>query len=286
MKAAAADSDIEARIEAALGERPVSLALLARGGHAEVYHLRLKDGADLVAKSGAGGENEAYMLRYLAERSALPVPRVHYADGRLLVMDYIPAGDPIDPSAECHAAELLAALHDIGADTFGHECPTNLAGLPQPNARSARWLAFFRDQRLLYMAELARAAGEIGEALHARLQRFAERLGDFIDDAARPSLIHGDLWSGNILVRGGRVAGFIDPAIYYADAEIELAFATLFDSLGDAFFKRYGELRPLRPGFFETRRDIYNLYPLLVHARLFGGHYPDAVARILARFGA
>ena len=86
-------------------------------------------------------------------------------------------------------------------------------------------------------------------------------------------------------MREGRIAGFVDPAIYYADAEIGLAFSTLFSTFSDAFFARYGEIRPMRPGFFEERRDIYNLYPLLVHARLFGGHYASSGERTLKRFG-
>jgi fructosamine-3-kinase len=94
------------------------------------------------------------------------------------------------------------------------------------------------------------------------------------------------MWAGNVLCGGGRVAAFIDPAIYYADAEIELAFATLFATFGTAFFASYQRLRPLRPGFFEGRRDLYNLYPLLVHARLFGGHYVSSVEGIVQRFGA
>ena len=93
------------------------------------------------------------------------------------------------------------------------------------------------------------------------------------------------MWGGNVLVKGGRIAGFVDPAIYYADPEIELAFSTLFSTFGDAFFARYAELRPLRPGFFEERCDIYNLYPLLVHVRLFGGGYVGSVSGTLSRFG-
>ena len=88
-----------------------------------------------------------------------------------------------------------------------------------------------------------------------------------------------------MLVRDGRIAAFIDPAIYYADPEIELAFTTLFGTFGEAFFARYQEHRPLAPGFFEARREIYTLYPLLVHAALFGGGYTGSVARILERYG-
>ena len=77
----------------------------------------------------------------------------------------------------------------------------------------------------------------------------------------------------------------IDPACYRAHAEIELAFTTLFSTFGDRFFARYREERPIAPGFFEARRDLYNLYPLLVHVRLFGGHYRQAVRSTLRRFG-
>ena len=80
-----------------------------------------------------------------------------------------------------------------------------------------------------------------------------------------------------------RVAAFVDPAIYFADAEIELAFGTLFATFGEEFFRRYVEHRPLAPGFFELRRDLYNLYPLLVHAVLFGGSYGESVDRTLRR---
>ena len=87
-----------------------------------------------------------------------------------------------------------------------------------------------------------------------------------------------------MLTRNSRIAAFVDPAIYFADPEIELAFSTLFGTFGTAFFGRYQEIRPLAPGFFEVRRDLYNLYPLLVHTRLFGGGYADSVARTIERF--
>jgi fructosamine-3-kinase len=77
----------------------------------------------------------------------------------------------------------------------------------------------------------------------------------------------------------------LDPSIYYAHPEIELAFITLFGTFGDAFFDRYQQLRPIRPGFFESRRDIYNIYPLLVHARLFGGGYAQQISAALRGLG-
>ena len=284
-------SDPAALIEAATGTRPTRIAPLSGGCVGAVWRVVMPDGETLVAKAAEAGAGdglsvEGWMLRYLAAHSALPVPTVIHADDRLLLMTYIEAGGAIDDDAERHAAELLAALHEVTAPHFGLERDTVIGGLPQRNAPSESWLAFFRDRRLLHMARAALDAGRLPPSLMSRIETLAGRLDRWIDDGARPSLIHGDMWTGNVLVRRGRIAGFVDPAIYYADPEIELAFSTLFGTFGRAFFDRYGTIRPIRPGFFEARRDLYNLYPLLVHVRLFGGSYARSVAATLDRLGA
>lgn len=279
-------SDVIAR---AVGGAVERIAPLTGGCVGEVYRVYLAEGGSLVAKTGKPGDpldTEGWMLRYLHEHSALPAPEVLHAEDRLLVMTYIDGEDAITLAAETHAAELLAALHDITSDTYGLERDTVIGGLRQPNTATPGWIEFFREHRLMHMGREAMEAGRLAPELMARIESFAARLEEFIEDAAAPSLIHGDMWGGNVLVLGDRIAGFVDPAIYFADAEIELAFSTMFSTFGEAFFRRYDELRPIRPGFFEARRDIYNLYPLLVHARLFGGGYADAVARTLDRFGA
>src|SRR3712207_9330818 len=97
----------------------------------------------------------------------------------------------------------------------------------------------------------------------------AERLDGHLEEPERPSLIHGDVWSANVLAKGDRITAFLDPAIYHADPEIELAFISLFDSFGNAFLERYAMIRGIDRAFFETRRDLYNLYPLLVHTYYF-----------------
>jgi fructosamine-3-kinase len=99
-----------------------------------------------------------------------------------------------------------------------------------------------------------------------RIERLAERIDDYLVEPAFPSLLHGDLWTGNVLVRGDRIAGFVDPAIYCGHPEIELAFATLFGTFGEVFFEAYGTMK-LEPGFHE---EAIWPYPLLVHVRLFG----------------
>jgi fructosamine-3-kinase len=275
-------------IERAAGKKLLGVRALSGGSVAEVLLLDLGDGARLVAKLGHPGSSlrlEAWMLEYLARESRLPVPSVVHASDELLLLEYIESGDALDGRAERNAAELLAALHNITARQFGLERDTVIGGLPQPNPQSPSWIPFFRDHRLLYMARAAREDGKAGAALLARIEKLAGRLDEYLPEPERPSLIHGDMWGGNVLCRNGAVAGFVDPAIYYADAEIELAFSILFSTFGDAFFSRYRELRGIRPGFFETRVPLYNLYPLLVHVRLFGGGYVAQVERTLTRFG-
>lgn len=93
------------------------------------------------------------------------------------------------------------------------------------------------------------------------------------------------MWTTNILAQGDRITGFIDPAIYYGHPEVELAFITLFGTFEQPFFDHYHEIRPISTGFFEERCDLYNLYPLLVHTRLFGGSYGTAIERTLHQFG-
>lgn len=257
---------------------------LATGHNAMLSLVDLADGRRLVAKSGHGLETEGAMLRYLAERTALPVPFVYAVSDALLLMDFVPTSGGFTTSVEEHAADLLADLHGIPASRYGFPHPTPIGPLPQTNAESEDWIAFFRDHRLLAMARAAHDEGAIERPLLRGIERLAGRLDELIGSPAPPALIHGDLWGGNILVRDGRIAAVIDPALYHADPEIELAFVTLFGTLGDAFFRRYAERRPLRPGFFEVRRDLYNLYPLLVHVRLFGGGYVGGVERTVRRF--
>ncbi len=281
------ETGLGAAIEAVTGKRPRHLSALGGGCIAEIHKVELEGGGAVVAKIAPEGglAVEGFMLDYLISHSELPVPAVLHCDETLLIMEYVETAGGLSASAEAHAAELLAALHGISGQAFGFERDTVIGSLAQPNPWTESWHDFFRDQRLLHMGRIARERGRLSTDTFAALESLCARLGEFIDEPAAPSLIHGDVWGGNVLTRDGRIAAFIDPAIYYADPEIELAFSTLFSTFGSAFFARYRELRPIAPGFFEARRDIYNLYPLLVHTALFGGHYAGSVAATLARYG-
>lgn len=282
---------VKDRLEVALGVRVIALAPMPVGFGLAGYRCDLADGRRLAVKAREPGGRadlmlEAYMLGELARNSALPVPAVHAAEPDLLAMDFIETdGGGITPSVERHAAELIAALHATPREYFGYERDTLIGPLPQPNPRSDRWVPFFAEHRLLAMARAAEAEGALPAKLLVRLERLAERLPEYLVEPAHPSLLHGDLWTGNVLVRGDKVAGFVDPAIYYGHPEIELAFTTMFGTFGDSFFQAYDSLLPLEPAFHELRCNVYKLYPTLVHVRLFGGAYIPPIEQTLSRVG-
>ncbi len=283
-------NELADRVAVLLGRRPSRIAPLAGGCIAEVSRVDLPGGERVVVKRGRGSGPdlgiEAWMLEELRRLSTLPVPAVLTSAPDLLVLEYIDHDDrPPDRHAQHHAAELLAALHAITAPVFGLSRDTLIGPLPQPNRQMAEWLPFFRERRLLYMARVARDAGRLPVPVFDRIARLAGRLEHWLEEPARPALLHGDVWSGNILVRGSRIAAFLDPAIYFGHPEIELAFTTLFGPFDRAFYDRYAEIAGIAPGFFELRKDIYNLYPLLVHLHLFGSGYLRPIIALLDRLG-
>jgi fructosamine-3-kinase len=276
-------------VQAHLGERMLSVRPLGGGCIGEVYRAELEEGTPLVAKVDRKGEShlerEAYMLRYLREKSDLPVPEVYHGSETLLLMEFVEGSSHFSKEAERDAAELLAALHGVTSATYGHERNTLIGGLNQPNPPTESWTDLFREHRLLYMANVVHEAGRLPAEDLLRVERLSEKLDELIEDPNPPALIHGDVWSANVLAREDRITAFLDPALYYADPEIELAFISLFDSFGNTFLERYAEIRGIDRAFFETRRDLYNLYPLLVHTYYFGGGYLNSVRNTLDRFG-
>lgn len=282
---------VKERLETALGARVTALAPMPVGFGLTGFKVELGDGRRLAVKARQTSARvdlrlEGYMLGELARHSTLPVPAVHLSEPDLLVMDFIETdGGGITLHVERHAAELIAALHAVPRPSFGYERDTLIGPLPQPNPQMDRWIPFFRDHRLLAMARAAQAEGTLPAKLLMRLERLAQRLDTYLTEPRHPSLLHGDLWTGNVLVRGNRVAGVVDPAIYCGHPEIELAFTTMFGTFGRAFFEAYEALLPLEPGFHELRSGLYQLYPTLVHVRLFGSAYVPPIERTLARLG-
>lgn len=272
----------------AFGRRIRRATPLSGGCVAEVLAVELDDGTRIVAKvdptAQAGLAIEAAMLDDLRSAGA-PVPKVLHASAELLLMEHVIGRAGARGAAEESLADVVAALHAVSADRFGYGYDTRIGALVQPNPWSTAWIPFFAEHRLVHRARAARDAGRVPAQLCRDVESLARRLDRWLEEPAQPALLHGDLWSGNVLTEGGRVTALIDPAVHFGHPEIELAFTTLFSSFGDRFHARYREHTggPDRR-FWSERRNLYNLYPLLVHAQLFGGCYVGEVAQVVAGY--
>ncbi len=202
-----------------------------------------------------------------AEAIRVPLPLVCGVDGgrAWLALEALELGGRGDPA---QLGRQLAALHRRQSERFGWHRDNTIGSTPQYNSQHHDWVAFYRQQRLRPQLALAGdpALSEAGERLCEALPSL------FSDYRPQPSLLHGDLWSGNYsYTRAGEPVLF-DPAVYYGDREADLAMTELFGGFAGAFYDAYQEAWPTDPGY-RARKTLYNLYHVLNHYNLFGGGY-------------
>lgn len=239
---------------------------------------------------------EAKGLELLKGASPLRIPEVllvgdDVAPGQpaFLVLEWLDSRSPKRPDMFGHnLAHGVAVLHlnNKAADChFGLDHDNYLGALEQRNSKCPTWPEFYRDRRLGEMLRLGKRDGWLNERRQKALGRLMERATDLLTHAgSEPVLVHGDLWAGNFLALGDQPA-LIDPAVHYADREVEMAFIELFGGFPSRFGEIYREIYPLDPGY-PDRRPLLQLYPLLVHLRHFGEDYGPSVDGVLARYGA
>jgi len=203
-----------------------------------------------------------------------------------IALEWLEPGRPGKGFAERLALGLLS-VHRYPAGGWGAEEDGYIGALPQRNTPAGSWPEFWWSERLEPQLALADDRGGRPGSLE-EWERLAAKLPDILAPAEQdgPSLLHGDLWSGNVLAMESGQAAFIDPAPYEGHREVDLAMTELFGGFDADFYAAYEEGWPLLPGYRELRRHVYQLYYLLVHVNLFGGSYhaqtADALRRALA----
>ena len=179
----------------------------------------------------------------------------------------------------------LAELHraPVNYSYFGLEINNNIGLTPQKNQPQLSWVEFFKTQRLAFQVQLAQVNGLLPASRRQRLDHVIEHLDHWIYEPEFKSILHGDLWAGNVLLSANGDPVIVDPAVYIGSSEADLAFTGLFGGFSASFYSAYQEMLPLQPGY-KTRRDLYNLYHLLNHLNLFGEPYGFELDEVLRQF--
>lgn len=258
---------------ALVGATPVKVTPLHGGDLSEVKRLGFADGTELVAKLGPIVDREARMLVALAEAGA-PAPRVVGHSGGVLLLEALEEVRP-GPDHWARFGEDLSRLHQTTGPGYGWTEDYAFGPVTIYNAPAESWPGFWAERRLLPFVSA------LDPDLAARVERLTDRLGALLPAAPAPGLLHGDLWTGNLLATRDAIH-LIDPACYFGDGEVDLAMLHLFGGPGPGFQASYGALAP----GWEDRRAVYSLFPALVHLRLFGAGYRPMVERFLAIAGA
>ena len=228
---------------------------------------------------------EAQGLNLLASTHTLSTPEVvtigkteKYA---VLVLSFIHSSRPASNYWE-QFGHQLANLHLHHADAFGLEDDNFIGALPQSNKQHEDFSSFFMEERIKPMVRLAKSKGLLSLEDEQQFERLYANMEDFFPEES-PSLVHGDLWGGNMMVGPDGQVVIFDPSAHFTHREMELSFMTLFDRQPEAFYAAYNDVYPIAPGF-EERIPLYQLYPLLVHVNLFGSSYMSGVQQILRSF--
>lgn len=228
---------------------------------------------------------EAMGLKLLKNAAALPVPAVlgqgQVAGKPFLLLEYLKGSSP-NSSYWQLLGQGLAKLHQHSQQQYGLSHNNFIGSLQQNNEPLTDWIEFFIQQRLEPQLTLAYYQQLVAKSFMQRFRQLYPKLSDLLATEA-PSLLHGDLWSGNVMPGPDGSAWIFDPAVYYGHREAEMAFTTLFGGFDPAFYAAYQEAAPLEPGY-QQRYALYNLYPLLVHVNLFGASYLSGVERVLKKY--
>lgn len=262
-----------ARVAELTGVPAERMERLAGGDLSEVLLLRRPDGRCTVAKGGPAIGTEAAMLRALAAVGA-PVPMVEGEHDAVLLLEHVPNDGVFSARAWADIGGALRRLHSRTGRAYGWPVDYRLGTVALDNRQRDDWPGFWGEQRLVSTAQI------LDRPVRERVEALARRLPDLLPATPPAAFLHGDLWSGNILVSEGKLAALLDPACYGGHNEVDLAMLTLFDTPPEEFWDAYG---PLDPGW-EARRPLYQLFPALVHLRLFGAAYAGLVERLLDRF--
>jgi len=281
---------LQAELSEALDEDVSSISFFSKGQIGDIYKVETSTNSYILktSKPSTNLQTEASMLEDVNKYN-IAVPKVYDVSETHLLMEYVESSKLAKCAEEIAAAKVLSDLHSVTNESrmYGYYYDTTIASFTQKNEQTQyNWTLFLGQMRIMPMARICYDKGHIGKETVERLELLCRNMYTRIDMAnITPSLLHGDLWSGNILFHK-QGATLIDLAISFGDKEMDLAYILMFDTFGDTFFESYREVHPLSEDFYEVKVPLYQIYPLLVHVALYGGSYSVQLEQLLKRLKA
>jgi fructosamine-3-kinase len=273
-----------------IGETITNYKPISGGDISNVFLLETKQNHFFLK---VNSQKEAYTM-FLAEKQGLEAiaqthtiatPKVHYCgqyeSDAFLLLKYIEPKTPSSKDFES-LANQLAGLHKITASKFGWSQDNFIGSLSQTNQQHQNWATFYLNERISPQLELAKSKYLLSTNDIPEKQKIYSVFQELFQGIT-PSLLHGDLWSGNYLIAMDGTPYLIDPAVYYGHNEVDIAMSKLFGGFAPSFYQTYQEHFPSSEQT-NARMDLYQLYYLLVHLNLFGRSYYDSVKRILTHY--
>ncbi|ASS90048.1 fructosamine kinase family protein [Aeribacillus pallidus] len=233
-------------------------------------------------------QSEAVGLELLRKTNTVKVPNVYYVmeaengSYSLLLLEWI-EGEKTKQTAALLGQAVAQLHHQYYGSHFGLAEDNYIGWLPQKNGLYENWMDYFIECRLPPQIQLAEQKGRMPTYRRNKIEKLLASLERWLPEKCRHSLLHGDLWGGNWIVGANGVPYLIDSSVFYGHYEFEIAFTELFGRFPDQFYEAYNEIQPLSPEYKE-RKELYQLFYLLVHLNLFGETYGYSVDRILQKY--
>lgn len=222
-------------------------------------------------------KKEAMNLSIIMQSNTVMTPKVLAYNNEFIVLDFIEQNPIQGISFWEKFGESLADMHRVSNSYFGLDYNNYIGTYNQNNNKHQNWVDFYINERLTPLIK----ANDLDVGLLRSFDNLFTIMSDiFVDEP--PSLLHGDFWNGNFIISGD-LPFIFDPAIYFGSREMDISMSKLFGGFNERFYDAYNECFPLQYNW-EERLDIYNLYPLLVHLKLFGRTYYSQITNILNRY--
>jgi protein-ribulosamine 3-kinase len=293
------EEKIKAKIEEKLGSKIKSFASLSGGCISDAFKITINDNSNFFLKYNSSISNDMFIkeangLKELVKANAIRIPKVLGFDKDYILLEHVQTGNKNLPTEKLRQSgknffeqfgRNFAKMHKYTSDNYGFYEDNYIGSNLQKNIpyelEKNDWVSFYFNKRILFQFKLAEMLGNSTEELRKGISRLENVIQEIIGGSdERPSILHGDLWSGNYMVDENGSPVLFDPAVYYGNREADLGMTKLFGSFNSEFYSTYHEEFPLKDGY-EYRENIYKLYHVLNHLNLFGGgYYHQAISLI------